>query len=243
MPQQFLTPSRRTGAAYELLVAYRFMSAGRVPSWPLVPMAYDLLLDCGDSLQRIQVKAAPRRKDCYHCHLTKRRKGGDSPIHIASVDYICIVCEVNQIYVIPSVALRSPTDPAILCKRLQIYPTGERLKGYLNAFAIGTGAGWGDGNSQPTMDVPALKVPWFPAQQVPHSKAQRKAHVRLTMNQINTLKQELGPRPTPQAVLAAARRYNITGSTVRNYLRNARADLVPLLPEGPPPDTLSDDAL
>lgn len=201
------------------------MAAGRVPSWPLVPMAYDLLVDCGDSIQRVQVKTATAREARYHVHLTTRRKGVDRPMALASVDYVCLVCDPNRIYVVPSVVLQSPTDPLLLTKRVQLSGDGERFAGYLNAFAIGTGDGSGDGA---TVD---LKVGWYPAQQTPRSAGTRKRHVRLTINEINTLRRSVGTDPSPDVIRATAGRFNITPQTVRNYLRNGRSDLAPVRTE------------
>ena len=47
-----------TGSIAELLVAYRFIEAGRRPAWPLTVCSYDLLVDGGDDIFRVQVKHA-----------------------------------------------------------------------------------------------------------------------------------------------------------------------------------------
>lgn len=221
--------TRKIGAASELLVAYRFMEAGRLVSWPLIPTSYDLLVDCGDVIQRVQVKTGQDRNatGVYHVHLTKRRAKGDRPIYLASVDYICVVCAANHVYVIPAIVLQSPTDPAVLCKRLQIYTKveAERFHRYRNAFAIGQGHGTVEG-PQAEVHVAPLRTSWHPEQQ--RAGRHRKPHVRLSTDVILQLRRTLGATPTTTAIREAALHHGVAEVTLRNYLQGKRKDLQPL---------------
>lgn len=188
-------------------------------------MAYDLVVDCGDSLQRVQVKTAhSMHGDRYRVRLTKRRVGKpDTFVRLASLDYLCVVCNPNYIYVIPAITLQSPTDPTWLCATLEFTLGGTRFAPYLNAFAIGTGFGTGDETD--TIMPTELKTPWYPTEAV--ATRHRKRHTRLTVNEINQLRMQAGENPTPARKVELAEQFHITRATLRNYLNGARKDLQP----------------
>ena len=213
---------RLVGGASELLVAYRFMVAGRVPSWPLIPCAYDLIIDCGNVLQRVQVKTghAVDSGNVWRVRLTKRNGvKGDQPAFVAAVDYVVVLCDPNTIYVIPSMALRSPSNPETLVPQLQIYRGNERFQNCLNHFAIGEGCG------VVASEQATVRSAWRPTAPPPNSRRRKQ---RYSIEDIARIRQELGSNPTSAEIEAMALRLNITGATVRNYLRGYRSDLRPL---------------
>lgn len=217
-------------------MAYRFMVAGRVASWPLVPCAYDLLVDCGDGILRVQVKTAyPTKGSAWRVRLTKRNEKADQPITVSSVDYVCVVCDPNRIYVIPSLKVTSRIRPDCLVPRLHIYEGADRFKGELNAFAVGAGCrirGAEDQRFLTAMEAIDLRTPMYPTELPPAAAGRRKQ--RYSREQILQLRRDLGPTPTTGAIIAAAERWNVSEMTIRNYLRGNRKDLrtvvVPDLP-------------
>lgn len=214
---------RCVGASSELLVAYRFTLSQRIVSWPLMPCAYDMLVDCGDTIQRVQVKTGRAvNATTWWVRLTRRmRDKRDQPILAASIDYVCVVCDPNRVYVIPTTAICSPSNPDQLCASVQIYENGDRLRPFLNAFAIGSGLGSGDVQ-------PNLKVGWKPELQQPGPPTDRKPHQRLSIPVINEIRREAeGKRLTPAERRVLAARYDITLPTLRNYLQGNRKDLRP----------------
>ncbi len=214
--------SRQRGAESELLVAYRFITAKRLPAWPIVPCAYDLLIDTGDTIQRVQVKTAHAHTGgTFRVRLTKRNAKGDRPIYVDAVDFVCVVCTPNCIYVVPTAVLRSPHNPAILCAQLQI-GVESRLAIYKNAFAVGSGYGTGDAGLPERMDI---KEFWAPAQRQHEQTGGGIRKQRVSLEQINVLRRELGEHPTTAQLEEAAVRLHVTTITIRNYLNGKRKDL------------------
>lgn len=205
----------------ELIVAYRFMAAGRVPAWPLVPCPYDLLIDCGDTIQRVQVKTAhDLATDTCSVRLTKRNTKGDRPIYVDAVDVICVVSSPNCIYVIPTTVIRSRRNPEIVVPRLQIGPT-SRLLPYKNAFALGSGYGVGDEGTPPVL----VKEGWnAPHRAHEHARGGIRRQ-RVTVEQVADIRRRLGDNWTAAQLDAIAREFQISTATVRNYLKGNRSDL------------------
>ena len=96
----------RSAGAY--LVAGAFTLAGHRVCWPLEPAVYDLLVDTGDRLLRVQVKTTSLRVgDSWACSITRSEyadvAGGKRrvPYSAAEIDVFGIVDGTGQIYVIP----------------------------------------------------------------------------------------------------------------------------------------------
>ncbi len=226
-PSPLINDSRRSGAQSELMVAYRFVAASRVPAWPLVPINYDLLVDCGDAIQRVQVKTARQHQtgERWRVRLTQRRRHQDRPVLVSSIDYFCIVCDANRILVLPSTILKSPTDPLWVLARLDFNPNGERFQPYLNSFAIGQGV---NESSRPaeTVEPDIIRTPWYPHQrQQPVWAAPRKRHRRLSGVEVAELLQALGSTPTATEKRRLALQYGISIVSLRNYQLGRRKDL------------------
>lgn len=226
-----LISSRQTGAISELLVAYRFLEAGRIPSWPLVPCSYDLVVDGGNARYRVQVKHARVREEAtgllrYDLLTTKRRATGDRPIHTADLDYLCVVCTAAKIFVIPTAACTSPTDPCYLTRRISLGSKG-RFAPFLNRFTLGDG--W---STEVTThaDLAKLRVGTAIPATSPWKKAnpftQRKAHVRLSTADAQAIRaMTIGTGPGQITLEAVAQQFHISLVTLRNLLLGKRKDL------------------
>ena len=221
-----ISESLRSGYSAEVLVAYRFLEAGRIPAWPMVPCRYDLVVDGGDQCYRVQVRRASPRiekgetRRQFHCHLTKDRK---TPLPVSSFDYLCVVAEQNQIYVIPVGALHCTHAPTQLITRLQITENGTRFAHFLNQFGIGTGVV----PVAPTPLTPLKRSFWY----VQPSGSRRKPHRRLSTVDAQAIRQlnialtrdEEGPERVPVAQVAA--QFGVHVATIRNLVRGLRKDL------------------
>lgn len=222
-----LHSSRQLGALAELLVGYRFLEAGRLIAWPIVPCAYDLIVDGGDRLYRVQVKQARetlRGSGHWWAH-TQRRRGAnqpDRPLGIDLVDYLCFVTTADACFVIPVEACVSPVDARWVNKRIQIGPA-SRYQVFLNRFAIGSG--------QSAELTPAIireahastAVKWGHAQQL-----RRKLHRRLKTEEVlhlRTLPICWKKREWREGLLLAsevAHQFNISETTLRNIVRDGK---------------------
>jgi len=223
--------TRQRGALAELLVAYRFLEAGRLVSWPLVPCAYDLLVDGGDRIYRVQVKQAHIQGDMpehWRVGLTKRRNTKpDRPQAVTSLDLICVVCTPAEIFVIPVGACASPVDARWLNARLKIGPE-SRYRVFLNKFGVGTGIG-----------VEGTPEPFLPLRYAASTLREerrtlaggRKAHHRLTTAQVHELFKlpirwvKAQPPTGLIPIEDIAQQFNVSVATLRNLARLQRKDL------------------
>jgi hypothetical protein len=121
----------------EMLVAYQFCKVGYTLCVPLTPRPYDLLVDTGRQIVRVQVKRARfegQRKrpqglgdrDHWAVELDGRKTNGRSPkLHVAkdldAYDYLAAVCLEDLIYVIPVSRLKS-AEPGKMLRLIQIKP-------------------------------------------------------------------------------------------------------------------------
>lgn len=224
-----LNKSRQVGALAELLVAYRFLEAGRLVAWPIVPCAYNLLVDGGNRCFRMQVKRAQAKDERtgairYEVRLTKRRAGGDRPIRCVDVDYVCVVCRPDWVYVLPTADCRSPTDPTILTARLSIgSKSGGRFVGFLNRFTIGDGTTTETHAQAEIIAVrPGSNLPrgWPLKSQLRGSA--RKPHHHLSHEEVATL---LASAQSGTPLVSLAQQFDVTTTTVMNLLRGKRKDL------------------
>jgi len=124
-----------TGSAAELMVAYRFTEANRAVSWPLVVRPYDLLVDGGDKIYRVQVKQG-QRTEGKGLRATIKHINGVEDLAL-NFDYLCLVDTPNEIYVIPSGACECRFRPSELVASLEV--RNGRFDAYLNRFNIGVG--------------------------------------------------------------------------------------------------------
>lgn len=78
---------------------------GYAVSWPLEPVAYDLVADSEVGLQRIQVKSTTWRQDgAWACKLTRSEPGsggGRAYYSAEEVDYFACVDGEEAVYLIP----------------------------------------------------------------------------------------------------------------------------------------------
>jgi len=222
-----LHESRQRGCLAELLVAYRFMEAKRISSWPLVPCAYDLVVDGGEKLYRVQVRQAHLLSGSltkWRVRLTKRHPKRDKPKAVADIDLICVVCTPERVFVIPVEACVSPVDPRYLNAQIEIGPE-SRYQVFLNRFSIGTG----ESTEVTCTPVPALRTRGWGKGQSGGLVPGRKPHRRLTMEQVQHLltlpirwhSGLVGMNPTD-----VAHQFDVSVVTLRNLLlRKSRKDL------------------
>jgi hypothetical protein len=230
-----LDPSRQRGALAELLVAYRFLESGRLVSWPLTPCAYDLVVDTGDRLVRVQVKQAHEHQgaDRHFGHwiarLTKRRTGGrDRALAAADVDYIAVVCRPEEVYVIPAPVCTSQQDARWIKARLVIGPESH-YRVFLNLFSLGNGS---SGEVAASPIAPLRKAGRWAAGPR-RERGQRKPYRRLTEDQIAQIVQmpvRWYRRQPPEGLIPLedlARQFDVCPATLRNLvLRRSRLDLL-----------------
>ena len=219
-----LHPTTQTGAIAELLVAYRFAEAGRVVCWPLIACPYDLVVDGGDGLFRVQVKVGNRRaeENRYWVHLDKARKR--KPL-VSDFDYLAIVCETNAVYVIPSGALVASRDATGLLASICVYPQSERFSPYLNRFGLGRGEASPTALVRPSAQL--THTHWYTTQQ----EGQRKRHRRLSIAAVQAIRQlpvaffKADEAPGRVQLRQVAQQFNVSTVTLRNLLRGKRKDL------------------
>jgi hypothetical protein len=227
-----LVDSRRRGALAELLCAYRFVEAGRLVSWPLIPCTYDLIVDGGDRLYRVQVKQAHQVQHehgfgTWRVRLTKRNERGDKPVLLTDLDVLCVVTTVDAVFVIPVEACASPVDGRYLNARVQIGPE-SKYQLFRNRFAIGTAL---TAEVAPASVLPVRGVS-LPGRMRRASGSRRKPHHRLSpaqVAQIRALPIRWYRAQPPEGLIEledAARQFNVCPTTLRNLvLRASRQDL------------------
>jgi hypothetical protein len=222
-----LHTARQAGALADLVVAYRFIEAGRLVAWPLVPCAYDLVVDGGSQVSRVRVKRAmfseqdSQHGAAYRVRLTRRKgKGPDQPIALTDFDYLAVVCQPERIYVIPVEALRAPTNPQICVARLSIGAVQSQThEGFLNRFTIGSGL---TTEIQKPTSIYAVRPGTTTARGWAHpTRATRKPHRRLTGDEAVSLRSGVQGGLSLQD---AARQFGITYATARNLVLGKRKD-------------------
>ena len=104
-----MTPDlRHLRGAGAYLVAGAFVLAGYRVSWPLEPAVYDLVVDTGERLLRVQVKTTSRRSGgSWACSITRSEyaavAGGKRSVRYTpqEVDAFAVVDGQGDVYVIP----------------------------------------------------------------------------------------------------------------------------------------------
>jgi hypothetical protein len=218
-----LHESRQRGAMAELLVAYRFLEAGRLIAWPLVPCAYDLVVDGGDRLHRVQVKQAHEVGDTaghWNVSLCTRRLREDKPLEVTAVDLLAIVTTPDAVFVVPADACRSPVDPRFVNKRLQIGPESH-YHAYKNRFTIGPGKS-AEATPAPIRPLHPAAL-WTPRLHKAHG-SQRKRHRRLTAAQVAEIRalpvRWFAKQPGDGLIALddVARQFDVCTGTLRNLI-------------------------
>lgn len=102
----------------EMLTAHRFAKEGYNISLPFVPTRYDLIVDTGEKLYRIQVKRAHFReqrnrpngrgeRECYAVVLDRHLSSGHKRLGVDEFDFVSVVCTDMEMYLIPIAELHS----------------------------------------------------------------------------------------------------------------------------------------
>lgn len=226
--------SLRTGSLAELIVAYRFLELSRRPAWPLTVCGYDLLIDGGDAVFRVQVKQAANKEGSgWHVVLTSKsiKKEGWS----TKFDYLCAVVDPENIYVIPRAAILAAHAPNRPVTSLYV-GKNSRFNVFLNAFAIGEGDPVGKPQhvGGPVVAVGQRRSFWYAKQ-----GDNRKRHRHLSASDIESLRGlpirmfKYDPEcPEGVPVEQIAQQFGVSVQGMRNLLRGKRKDLKqPILSE------------
>lgn len=216
------------GSMAELMTAYRFIEAGRRVSLPLGPYPYDLIVDSGDRLSRIQVKQGHEqdgRPGYWKVRLTRRCREVDQALNTADFDYLVVACTPDVSYVIPAPCCASASNPAEILARLEIGPKSQ-WQPWLNKFGIGSGSVKA---MLPARQLKKTHTSWGEAFHRRNGNV-RKMHKRLSLEDSLVI---LGlpikgycfdgrPTVTMQQV---AEQFGVSIPTIRNTLLRRRSDL------------------
>lgn len=215
------------GSSAELLVAYRFIAAGRRVSWPLVVCGYDLVVDSGDALFRIQVKSAAETMSGRYVRLQKTNPANGIR-YAGRYDYLCAVASPNEIYVIPAGTLFSVQGDHRFVASINI-GKASRFVPFLNQFNLGSGE-FGEQVCSEITELATAKranTDWFKS-----DPSQRKAHRRLTQEEVIALRTmpiklfKNDPHcPDGIPIEQVAQQLDVHVATIRNLLRGKRKDL------------------
>ncbi len=126
--------------AAEMFAASEFAKRGYVISWPTVPTKYDLIVDNGTKLFKIQVKQGyirPQRRKpagkgdlpAYRIGLWRKNRNDfeHKPFKVTEFDYLAAVCDGN-IYVIPVSLISSAEVPGCTVRMILIKPPSETTR-------------------------------------------------------------------------------------------------------------------
>jgi hypothetical protein len=99
--------TNQKGAVAETAVIHECAKAGVAVSRPLLDARYDLIIDVGDSLMRVQCKWATRAGDVVLIRTQTSRRGPNGHIHRAyrghEIDAIAAYCpETDECYLLPA---------------------------------------------------------------------------------------------------------------------------------------------
>jgi hypothetical protein len=233
-----LHESRQRGALAEILVAYRFVEAGYLISYPVIPCSYDLVVDAGAGLLRVQVKQAHQVGDMpghYNVSLASPRwTSAGQKVRLKAVtgiDLLCVVTTPDETYVIPAGAAASHTDPRWLQPKLHLGPQ-TKYRIFLNRFQVGPGVSEETTVTQiHTLSMPASQA-WAKQRAVRGVLGTRKKHCRLPTDVANELlelpirwyKKQPGEGLIDHQIVAE--QLGVTVTTLRNLiLKRGRKDL------------------
>ncbi len=132
--------------AAECLIAYYFSDAGWTVNWPLTNAPYDLLVEKDGGILRLQVKRALLRgqrkkatglsdREHYALRMKQSSKARSRRMLIDHFDYICVVCARDLVYVIPSYAVESKTNPGTIILDVKIKPESDSKRKDVQASA------------------------------------------------------------------------------------------------------------
>jgi hypothetical protein len=147
--------------AGEMTAALGFAKMGYGISIPFAPLPYDLIVDSGQRLFRVQVKTTElvhtlpihntRDRPFYMVELLRKGKDGDRRFTVDEFDVLCIGCNEN-IYVIPTQHIRSSVNNKFLIRQIRLKPVlpeltrldsidaGMRWEPFRNNFDLNTPA-------------------------------------------------------------------------------------------------------
>ena len=121
--------------AGEMGVALGFAKMGYGISTPFAPLPYDLVVDTGQDLFRVQVKTAQlihtskwssRDRPFYSFDMSRQRSGKTERFSSEEFDVFCAVCDEST-YVIPTLQIISPTYRNMLLRQIHIKPVLPEL--------------------------------------------------------------------------------------------------------------------
>jgi hypothetical protein len=149
--------STRKGCASEMLVAARFADIGHIVCFPMIVCPYDLIVDTGNRLVKVQVKTAYLQRAtvrangyrhdraAYIADLTGKSSKGHRRYTVGAFDYLAAVCDTD-IYVVPEAVLLTDgqmrrefkVKPAetITSERKDATGAAERYLAYKNNFDL-----------------------------------------------------------------------------------------------------------
>jgi hypothetical protein len=117
-----------------MLLAGALTLAGHRVTWPLEPAPYDLLVDAGSTLQRVQVKSTTVRENgSWKCYLTRSSYDSERGRQVRSVyvpgeiDTFGLVDGDLGMYLVPYDAVAGKTAVALSAYevfRLPVWPAG-----------------------------------------------------------------------------------------------------------------------
>jgi Holliday junction resolvase-like predicted endonuclease len=101
----FLRDTKRIGKLSELVVATELVRAGYSVSIPIGERCrYDLIIDDGNALARVQVKTGRLRNGAilFNCYSVNSRKAGRLRTYFGAIDFFGVYCpDVEAVYLIP----------------------------------------------------------------------------------------------------------------------------------------------
>jgi len=146
-----LRDTKRVGDLSELIVALRLAQAGYVVSKPYGENCrYDLLIDDGEIISRVQVKTGRLRKGVieFHTYSThSHRKGAFCKPYTNQIDFFGVYApDLDSAYLLPI------PDTAPLSGSLRVYPTKNRQHAHIrwaHQYVIG-------GDPRPRLELVTL---------------------------------------------------------------------------------------
>lgn len=101
----FLRDTKKVGELSELVVAMELARAGYLVAKPLGDnQRYDLIIDDGSALSRVQVKTGRLRKGAviFNCYSVSSAKSGRLRTYFGAAEYFGVYCpDVRSVYLVP----------------------------------------------------------------------------------------------------------------------------------------------
>jgi hypothetical protein len=123
-PQRTKRNTKAIGDQSELEVAVKLARAGYIVSKPLGDShRYDLIIDDGETLSRVQVKTGRLTSGsvAVHCYSTHAHRGGTMRSYRGEIEYLGVFCpQTGDVYLVPESDLVDST------MHLRVAPTVNR---------------------------------------------------------------------------------------------------------------------